>query len=939
MNPIKLLIFLFLTTVCASAFGGGFRSGIIDIKFEPGYEPERQTGSLSGIAAVDDILTVNGLRQRVKLLHHLRSPDLRGLNRIYRFHLSPEADIPALARRIAAVSGVEYAEPAPVRRACGGPWQGKSAGAMRSEMIPNDPYYPLQWGLRSVYTPAAWDITQSAGWVIIAIVDNGVDWDHPDLAERIWRNSGEIPANGVDDDHNGFIDDIRGWDFIGRDNDPSVDDDLSSSYAYHGTHVSGIAAASMNNSIGVAGIAPRCAIMPVKAGSGNSITEGALGIIYAHEMGAQIINCSWGGEGASSFEEDAVAYALNGGSLVVAAAGNENVTGINHFPSAYEGVLAVASLRQDDTKGQSNYDTWVDVSAPGEYIYSTVIDDQGRPTYSYSSGTSMASPLAAGAAGLVLAENPDFTPKMLTIKMVNSCDDIYNANPEYLGLLGAGKVNAYKAVAQLVPGVYFDSLIVDDSDFGDGDGNPESGETFDLIITLENKYQDAYMVSGRLNCGHHAVTILEDSAYFGYIPSGGTGDNIDTPLRIELGSAGESERIGFLLDIITSTGHTFSLPFTMIANPPYVIHDAGNIVCTISNVGAVGYKRHPYSTLEAQNGAGFRYPPNGPNTLYHGSLLLSYGENFTASSVKEPFEWQSLGDMNFTTPGNQADQESQCLLNYYAIYGVGIVDITVEQKTYAWADSPYDDFFFIEYSIDNNSDEMLPNCYIGLFLDWDIKNSLSNSAGFNPEYNAGYMFGGGSYYYGMAALSGNVAAHTAVDNEAYNYNFTDIRLRSFMNGTMGTSTGIGHEYSHIIGLGPFDLRLDPIETVTLAILAGDDYDDFMNNAQAAADKYSSLTQGRVGEYSGSVFTFSLSPPAPNPFNRNIVFALNLIRSGKMDIRVFDPLGREAALIHSGFLPAGQSRFVWNGNKLASGVYYLRAAGGAIVKTRKIVFLK
>lgn len=933
-------IFILLPIMGTGAVAADYSPGEIYVKFSPGFEPGERLDNLSGLPEVDRILTANGLLGREKPFARLRSPDISGLGRVYRFILPQSADTREIAAAVSAVQGVEYAEPAVVRSLCIESPAGKGIEPPGIEQIPNDPFFPLQWGLRSVYAPAAWDVTQGSGGVVIAIVDNGVDWDHPDLADRIWRNDAEIPANGVDDDSNGFVDDIRGWDFVGLDNDPSVDDDLSSSYAYHGTHVSGIAAATMNNGRGVTGVAPRCAIMPVKAGAGEFITQGALGIIYAHEMGAQIINCSWGGEGASSFEEDAVAYAVNGGALMVAAAGNQDLTGINHFPSAYPGVLAVASIRQDNTKAQSNFDTWVDVSAPGEHIYSTIVDNAGRANYSYSTGTSMAAPLVSGIAGLVMTVYPGSTPRMATIKIANSCDDIYSANPEYIGMLGAGKVNAYRAVTELVPGIEFVSKHIDDSEFGDGDGNPESGETFDLIITLRNKYQDAFYVSGVLYCGHPYVAILQDSSFFGDIPSGETADNSANPFTIRLDSAGVGEKIGMMVDIETSTGHRFTIPFSIIANPPYVIHNAGNIQCTITNFGAVGFNLNPYNIYrEMQVGSGFRYPQNGPNCLYHGSLVFSFAQNQAASSIYYPFEWQNLDDIVFTSPGVFADQETDVVYRFRKVYSMGVVNVMVNQKTYAWADDPDDDFIIMEFNCLNSSDNLLSGCYVGMFLDWEIKNNLSNSVGFNAEHSAGYMFGGGSNYYGMAALQGGVSAHAAIDNIQYSYDFNDTRLRQFMTGELGSSTGIGREYSHILGIGPFDLAVDSVETVVFALLAGDNYDDFMANVQAAENKYAQITQGSEVTASSGSFSIDLSHPCPNPFNQTVSFTLNLERSGMVEIEVFDILGREAALVHSGFLPKGAAAFTWDAGSCPSGLYFLKASARGCNEVKKLILMK
>jgi len=195
---------------------------------------------------------------------------------------------------------------------------------------PNDPYfsstgswgqpYADMWGLYKINAPAAWDITTGSDSVVIAVVDTGLDYNHPDIAGRVWTNSGEIPGNGIDDDGNGFIDDVRGWDFAYGDNDPM------DGYG-HGTHVSGTIAAATNNGLGVAGITWAGKILPVKglddSGSGYDSTL-ALAMRYAADNGADVMNNSWGGSGVSQTIQDAVDYAYALGCIVVAAAGNSN---------------------------------------------------------------------------------------------------------------------------------------------------------------------------------------------------------------------------------------------------------------------------------------------------------------------------------------------------------------------------------------------------------------------------------------------------------------------------------------------------------------------------------------------------------------------------------------------------------------------------------------
>ncbi|MFZ7090797.1 S8 family peptidase [Primorskyibacter sp. 2E233] len=304
---------------------------------------------------------------------------------------APDAEFGALSTRSLNVPGIAYIEPVYV---------------VRADATPNDPDYPQQWAWPKIKAPAAWDIGKDSGNLIVAVVDSGVDYRHPDLAANMWKNPGEIPANGIDDDGNGVIDDVFGANFVGAATNGDPMDDNQ-----HGTHVAGTIGAVTNNSLGVAGVNWKTQIMALKflSASGSGSTAGAIRAIeYGIKMDADIMNNSWGGGGFSRALEDAIRAADNEGILFVAAAGNSNSNNDTnpHYPSSYnvDNVLAVMATDQSDAKaGFSSFGaTSVDMGAPGVGILSTTPGGQ----YSSFNGTSMATPHVAGAAALVWAQNP-----------------------------------------------------------------------------------------------------------------------------------------------------------------------------------------------------------------------------------------------------------------------------------------------------------------------------------------------------------------------------------------------------------------------------------------------------------------------------------------------------------------------------------------------------
>ena len=300
-------------------------------------------------------------------------------------------------------------------------------------VIPNDPSFTQLWGLNNtgqnggtvdadIDAPEAWDIQTGNPNLVIGVLDTGVDYNHPDLLGNIWTNSGEIANDGIDNDGNGYVDDIRGWDFAYNDNNPS---DVQG----HGTHVSGTIAGKGNNGVGVTGVAWNAKIMPLKFldDSGSGFTSNAiLAIDYATAKGVKLTNNSWGGGGYSQALYDSINAAGNAGALFIAAAGNssQNADVNPMYPAAYNlaNIISVASTtRTDALSSFSNYGlTSVDLGAPGSEIYSTTPNN----SYATYSGTSMASPHVAGAAALLWSQNPTWTAQQVKNTLMNTGDAI-----------------------------------------------------------------------------------------------------------------------------------------------------------------------------------------------------------------------------------------------------------------------------------------------------------------------------------------------------------------------------------------------------------------------------------------------------------------------------------------------------------------------------------
>jgi subtilisin family serine protease len=343
-----------------------------------------------------------------------------------------------------------------------------------ANLAPNDTYYPKYgswgqpfedlWGLkpRTTNVEYAWDQGTGDSNIVVAVSDSGVDATHPDLDASMWVNSDEIAGNNIDDDSNGFIDDINGWNFaVASGNGNKLINDLLG----HGTHVAGTIAAEQGNSAGISGICPKCRIMAVRGlgDEGYGLTSWlAAGIIYAASNGADVINMSWGSPRNSEDDallEDVLQEARDiYGITLVAAAGNDSSNANNFFPAGSQYVITVAATDANDHRAFfSNYGAAVDVAAPGVDVLSLlasntsmyggtvhVVDGQ----YLYASGTSMAAPHISGIVGLMLSKNPQLTPSELQQILQSTADDVNSdIYPGWDAQLGNGRVNAQVAIA------------------------------------------------------------------------------------------------------------------------------------------------------------------------------------------------------------------------------------------------------------------------------------------------------------------------------------------------------------------------------------------------------------------------------------------------------------------------------------------------------------
>lgn len=355
----------------------------------------------------------------------------------------------------------------------------------RPNRLPDDPEFHQLWGLKNdggsdsaleidIDAEEAWDIQTGNPELVMAVIDTGVDHSFEDLKDNMWVNPNEIPGNGIDDDENGFIDDVHGYDFDGEKGDPM---DIQG----HGTHCAGVIGGKGNNGIGISGVAWDIKIMAIKfLGFGGGTLENAVkSVDYARQMGADIMSNSWGGGGASDVLREAIERAHAEGILFVAAAGNNRSSNDNvpAYPANYEtaNVLSVAAIgRRGGLASFSNYGVeTVDVAAPGVNIVSST--PRG---YRSMSGTSMAAPYVSGIAALLLSQEPELTPEEMITRLKKTSKGIAGLRSR---VASGGIVSAYYALLDEV-------APVDEND-------PFYWETVSVSFESEHPYKDEFRES------------------------------------------------------------------------------------------------------------------------------------------------------------------------------------------------------------------------------------------------------------------------------------------------------------------------------------------------------------------------------------------------------------------------------------------------------------
>ena len=890
---LLLLAVLLAAQTVAAAPGDRYVPGRLSVRFLAQPEIRHDRGGIRLGDAFDAILRdfpARGIERLFPDSPRIYVPDLR-LNYLLTF--DPGLEMESLAAMFEATGQVEYAEPDYL---------------MPLYRTPNDPSVGNQYTMGRVDAYEAWDLipeTPSNPDMIIAIIDSGNDWNHPDLINRIWINAGEdldgdgvIPAgstpgeaderNGVDDDGNGKIDDFYGWDWIDNisdcqaGEDCDVTDNNPMDFNGHGTHVSGIAAAQTNNGVGVASIAWDARIMCLRAGYSASDGNGyvvqsaaANGIYYAIEMGAKLISMSFGGSGTVRTPATA---AYNSGLLCFHAAGNENSSTQDQLDRA-SGMISVAATESNDCKADySNYGEWIDVSAPGSAILSTYFNN----TYASLYGTSMACPNAASCTALIWWMNPELGNAEVRARLLGTTDDIYSlsCNTDYADppQLGAGRINAYKGLMNI----------------------RETALTLGPVAALD------------LNGGH---LVTGDTLRVDYSITN-TGINDSSPLTLTLACADTG------IEVLTPTLNLPILPIGITYQgsswPALIVitDDSPNYLDISLHVAAENAPALD-AAVEAMVGTPtiLLYDDSAPETVVHTWYRNAFKQ------LGWIFDWYLSAAGGYPEwPGQPLD------LNLYdwTLYASGVCDTTLsaaEQALFtSYLSTGGHDLLFVSQHAD---EDLAGTAFFTNVLEAQTGAGTSNTRGAKGVAGA-FTEGQSMILQGSGGANNQQVPISEIQPAGDGQTI-------YLDNANVFSTGITS------GAGP-----NCVAYLNFSLEAAGGAGSSLNTGEAMqpiVDQYfhGDAVEQPVGEQPA---TARLSGVAPNPFNPSSQVSFELTRAGEVRLAAFNLLGQQVALLQQGRLAAGAHTARFDGAGLPSGLYLLRLElDGRLADQTKAVLLK
>lgn len=849
------------------------------------------------------------------------------------------------------------------------------------------------WNLSYVRIPEVWNELGFTGeGILIGHIDTGVDLTHPDLRSRVWVNPGEVIGNGVDDDGNGHVDDMHGWDFGDNDNDPTDD----ASNAGHGTHTAGTVVG--DGALGVqTGAAPGARLLPVKVFTSTGTSS--LGRLWAAqqycvEQGCRIITMSLGLKGdvpAPYLRNDR----YNAESIRAAGVAFFNSAGNEHgqyspplelsmtaripapwhrtpvAPSSLGGVISVGAtgFRSDEVyhaashgpAGWDQIDPWhdwpyipgpglikPDLTAPGQGIRSLLPMPQGYSGEAWS-GTSMATPLVAGVAALMLEKNPTLSPAGIDSLLELTARDRGPVGKDVA--YGAGIIDAYAAVAavpiDLQPNLSEAVFVADPG----GNGVLDRGELAATLFEVRNAgLVDATGVVGYLTIDENPhVGVQNGMVSFPAVAAGASAANVLDPFVLAVSPAAP-EGYTFNMNLTITTAEGFERSFTaegILGLPEYRTHDRSDVFLTVTSRGSLGYLTDSQSVGDGMGLLGW------PNSLFISSLWAGTGaddvcnSDLTANGA-DPADWvprlDPTGNVQVVTDTAQEQ-----------VFAMAFTDaghptprgVSVSLTSRAWATPERSDVIKLDYLITNTGDTALTGYHAGLFVDWDVMDSLGNIGGVDAERQAVWIGLPGGPACGMAVVGDvPVSNLTLIDNIEYVYpmsRVTDHHKAQFLTGALSeASVSELTDLSALAAVGPLDLGPGAQVRVSILVACGASLEELLDSFVAAGGHDGSAVTAVQPQLPRP--TLALGQNSPNPFNPSTRIQFTLPVAGEATLAVYDLGGRLVRTLLDGRQDAGEHAVRWDGRnddggQAASGMYLYRLTTADGTLARKMLLVK
>lgn len=822
MKIVYLISFLLLFNIAYS----DYYDNKIVIKLNENFNRNSQYYKV--LSSIDKNVKIDNLIDE-KILSQISNKNAKNLNnknfnldRIYVASFSKSFDILTLSRKINNLLQVEYAEPLFKRQI---------------SYIPNDTLLYEQYYLINTYIYDAWKYMHDNNLqdsmlskeILVGVVDTGIDFEHIELKNMIFTNLGEFgidengqdkSTNGIDDDENSFIDDYRGWDFVSDSSELGYDNNPKYGHP-HGTHVSGIISAENNNTAGIAGIGINMKILPVKVGADSyystSVQNSYDGVLYAALLGADVINCSWGGTGYSQSEQDIINSATDMGSLVIAAAGN---SGLNapQYPASYKNVISVAATNFTDGKTSfTNAHSTVDISAPGYEIISTIPNDG----YDSWSGTSMAAPVVAAIAGWAIRRFPDASPFKIGEILKSTSSKNERNDDFYPGLLGAGIVNMYKVLSDST----FYSAEVINTKVNGKDDTLEYGDTLTLSFDFANYLSDLQNVDISIyEPNVEYLQILDNTIIIDSIRSGEVLSFYDK-IKFIINNNSQIDQIVTLVIKTKSDEYSSYFSTDFIINPSFKNFENNNIKTTFNSQGNIAFNNYSANT----QGIGLKYLAS-ENLLFEGAFIAAIpnkindvARNESGSSKNRDFLVDEI--INSAILGNNLIGKTK----YYNLPDSNNIGISIHQSIVQ--SNEYDDrnTIYLKYSAINNSGEFQDSLYLGLYFDWDIGPSgQGNKVILNSDYYSGIVYNAlqDTLQYAAVTLLNERDKFNfyAIDNPGDDTTsfsvydgFSDAEKWQAISTQIGRAESSITDASFVISAGPFSVKSQDTVNVIFAV--------------------------------------------------------------------------------------------------------------------------